>query len=593
MNHQLTPSQKQYIQRADKSRPARMKWFHDARFGMFVHWGLYSVLGRHEWVMNRERIPVSEYEKIADEWKPKAGAAMKWAKLARDAGMKYIVLTTKHHEGFSLWDSKLNPFNAVRLGPKRDLVAEYVKAARHYGLKVGFYYSLMDWHHPDGHACANDPAARKRFITYTQGLVRELMSGYGKIDILWYDVSWPLNSPLQWDSYRMNAMVRDLQPHIIINDRSQLPEDITTPEEHITPAEEGRGWEACMTFNGAWGFVQTPPEDWHSARKVLEMLRTCAAGGGNLLLNIGPKPDGSVPPEAVERLQKVGRWLKIYGEAFYGPKDRLLNMEVIPMGWWTRRGSTCYFWCFRWPGKKMAMGGLTQKLKSVRLLPTGKPLAFTQSPDRLVIEGLPEKCPDPINEVAILKMEFHAPPMQIMGAGCEPMWKPHFLDPLWTSAPLAAAMVSRVMPIAKGLSSAHCAALSEKKYGWERLAAVKAGSGLPPGLIYTRSLRGEGEGILYVANRFKVAQAGAYTFYLGHDSGARVWVDGQSVFLDETFASPCIAARSAFDVSLSKGIHEITIALDNAKAWGAFLCFGLPKKSRKKGKSLSWPQPML
>ncbi|MDK3161956.1 alpha-L-fucosidase [Kamptonema cortianum] len=592
MNHTPLPAERRYLKSVDQSRPARMKWFHDARFGMFVHWGLYSILGRHEWVMNRERIPLTEYEKLADQWKPRAGSPMKWAKLAKESGMKYIVLTTKHHEGFSLWNSKANPFNAVNHGPRRDLVAEFVQAARHYGLKVGFYYSLMDWHHPDGHACAHDPAARERFTAYTRELVGELMTGYGKIDILWYDVPWPMNSPRGWDSYRLNAMVRKLQPHIIINDRSQLPEDISTPEEHITPAEEGRGWEACMTFNGAWGFVQTPPEDWHSSRKVLEMLRTCAAGGGNLLLNIGPKPDGSIPDEAIERLSRVGKWLKIYGEALYGKKDRLLTMEAIPMGWWTRSGATYYFWCFRWPGRTMAMGGLSEKLKSVRLLPDGKPLAFTQTHDRLVIEGLPEKCPDPINHVAVLKMEFVSPPTQMMGAGCEPVARPHFLDPEWTSPHVADWQVSKLLPPAKNLTEAKIARLPDKRTGWEKAVAEKAGSGLPEGMLYTRKLRGDAPGILHATCKVRVPHAGRWTFFVGHDSGIRVCVDGQCVFTDEKPMPPCIPARSAFDVTLDTGIHEITLTMQNDLAWGAFLCFGIPKNRRKlRGKKI-FPIPL-
>ncbi|MHC4253881.1 MAG: alpha-L-fucosidase, partial [Planctomycetota bacterium] len=317
----------EYLKSAAETRERRMQWWHDARFGMFIHWGLYAQLGRHEWVMNRERIPLDEYEKLADTWKPKKNAARAWAKLAKKAGMKYMVMTTKHHEGFLLWDSDMTDYCAAKHGPGRDLVQEYVDAARAEGLGVGFYYSLMDWHHPDGHACAHDELARKRFLDYTKGCVRELCTKYGKIDILWYDVSWPLRTPEEWDSYRMNAMVRELQPDIIINNRSKLDEDLGTPEEHIKAAEAGRAWEACMTFNGSWGWQPAPPEDWHSVRKVIDMLRTCTAGGGNLLLNIGPLPDGSIPPEATERLTAVGKWLKKYGDVIYGSVDRLEKMD--------------------------------------------------------------------------------------------------------------------------------------------------------------------------------------------------------------------------------------------------------------------------
>jgi len=401
---------------ADRKR--RMKWWHEARFGMFIHFGLYSQLGRHEWVMNRERIPVKEYEKLAKTFNPQPNCPRQWAALAKKAGMKYMVMTTKHHEGFCLWNTKQTAYNAVRRGPHRDIVAEYVNACRANGLRVGFYYSLMDWHHPDGAKCYKDERAHRRFLDFTQGCVRELMSNYGKIDILWYDVSWPLESPQRWESAKMNAMVRQLQPDIIINNRSQLPEDFGTPEEHIRAEQAGRAWEACMTFNGSWGWRPTPPEDWHPARKVVMMLQQVTSGGGNLLLNVGPKPDGSVPDEATERLTGVSKWLARYGEAVYGQPDRVEGLE----GWsgcgtWTRKGRSHYFWVTNWPGETLAIGGLKTKVRSVALMPGGRKLRFKQEPDRLIVKGLPSQCPDRICNVGMLKVEFAGKPRQKLGAG--------------------------------------------------------------------------------------------------------------------------------------------------------------------------------
>ncbi len=199
-----------------------MQWWHEARFGMFIHWGLYSVLGRHEWVMENEAIPVADYEQLAKRFQPKPNAARAWAKLAKQAGQKYMVLTSKHHEGFCNFDTKLTNYCATKQGPGRDLVHEYVEAARAEGLRFGFYYSLMDWHHPDGARCATNEDARKRFVEYTHGLIRELLTNYGKIDVLWYDVSWPLDAQA-WESERMNKMVFELQPDIIVNNRNALP----------------------------------------------------------------------------------------------------------------------------------------------------------------------------------------------------------------------------------------------------------------------------------------------------------------------------------------------------------------------------------
>jgi alpha-L-fucosidase len=408
-----------YLQQVAATRPERIRWWQEARFGMFIHWGLYAQLGRHEWVMNRERIPVEEYEKLADTWTPKERPAREWARLAKAAGMKYMVMTTKHHEGFCLWDTAQTDYNAVRHGPGRDLVREYVEACREFGLKIGFYHSLMDWHHPDGARCASDEAARRRFLDYLQGCARELCTHYGKIDIFWHDVSWPLPTPEAWESVRMNSMIRELQPQILINNRSKLDEDFGTPEEHVTAAEEGRAWEACMTFNGSWGYMPISP-DWRSAREVIGMLRTAAAGQGNLLLNIGPAPDGSVPPEAVERLEAVGQWVAQNGEAMYGAVDRAGRdrMEWMPTGGWTIKGNTAYFWCTRWPGETLVIGGLRVKVDRASILATGQKLALEQSENRLILSGLPEENPDPIAGVTVIKLECDGPPRQVLGAGC-------------------------------------------------------------------------------------------------------------------------------------------------------------------------------
>jgi len=277
----------------------------------------------------------------------------------------------------------------------------------------------MDWHHPDGARCKKDEKARRRFLDFTQGCVRELVTNYGKINVLWYDVSWPLESPERWESAKMNAMVRKLQPDIILNNRSQLDEDFGTPEEHIRAEQAGRAWEACMTFNGSWGWQPAPPEDWHSVRSVLSMLRQVTGEGGNLLLNIGPLPDGSVPPGAKERLTAVGKWLRINGEAAYGKADPVTGLvEWMPTGNWTRKGKTAYYWCTRWPGKELAIGGVKTMLLKASFLADGKPIEFVQEKDRLILKGLPKNSPDKIASATVLKLEFAGMPKQVLGAGC-------------------------------------------------------------------------------------------------------------------------------------------------------------------------------
>lgn len=379
---------------ADRER--RMKWWHAAKFGMFVHWGLYSILGRHEWVMEHEGIPVSEYERLADQFKPKPGFAREWARLAKRAGMKYMVMTTKHHEGFCNFDTKLTEYCATKRGPKRDLVREYVEAARAEGLRVGFYYSLMDWHHPDGARCKTDEAARRRFVDYIHGQVRELMTNYGKVDILWYDVASPLDAA-GWESVKMNTMVRKLQPDIIINNRSKIPEDFDTPEQRIE-ASQNRPWESCMTLNDSWGY-HAADVGWKTPRTVIRNLIICARDGGNYLLNIGPKPDGSIPIESVQILSEVGDWMSKNGATIY-ESDNCQPRRGSYVSF-TRKGNTLFAHVHYYPGDTLVIGNLVNKVKSVKFYATGQPVKFTQDDYRVTLTGLPKRAPDLVTTFAL------------------------------------------------------------------------------------------------------------------------------------------------------------------------------------------------
>ncbi len=378
-------------------RARRLQWWHQARFGMFIHWGLYSVLGRHEWVMENEGIPVAEYAPLAKRFNPQPNAARAWAKLARQAGQKYMVMTTKHHEGFCQWDTKLTNYCAAKQGPGRDLVREYVDAARAEGLRVGFYYSLMDWHHPDGARCATDEAARRRFVDYTHGLIRELMSNYGKIDVLWYDVPWPLNAD-QWESEKMNKMVFELQPDIIVNNRNGLPGDFATPEQRIEAAKD-KAWETCMTLNDSWGY-QHADDNWKTPKQIIRNLISCVRDEGNYLLNIGPKADGSIPEESVRVLSEVGQWMARNGEAIY--QSQACQVRRSNYASFTRKGNTLYMHVHYWPGETVAISGLQTKVKSARLLASDKKVEFLQDPYRVRFTGLPADAPDhPVTTIAI------------------------------------------------------------------------------------------------------------------------------------------------------------------------------------------------
>ncbi|MGA2326889.1 MAG: alpha-L-fucosidase [Bryobacteraceae bacterium] len=392
----------------DEDRARRMKWWHEAKFGMFIHWGLYSVLGRHEWVMENEGIPVPEYEQLAKRFTPKPNAARDWARLAKKAGQKYMVMTTKHHEGFCLFDTKLTDYCAPKQACGRDLVKEYVEAARAEGLRVGFYHSLMDWHHPDGARCAEDEAARRRFVDYVHGQIRELLTNYGKIDILWYDVAWPLDAK-GWESERMNEMVFQLQPDIIVNNRNKLDGDFATPEQRIQAEKGGRAWESCMTMNDSWGY-QAADDNWKNPKTVVRNLVTCARGGGNYLLNIGPKPDGSIPEESVRILSAVGKWMDRNSPTIY--ESEPCQMTRSNYAGFTRKGDTLYMHVYFWPGDTVAIGGLQTKVTSARLFATGKKVEFEQGRFRVRFTGLPRTAPD--DPVTVIAAECDAEPTQNM-----------------------------------------------------------------------------------------------------------------------------------------------------------------------------------
>jgi alpha-L-fucosidase len=407
-------SKPEYLEMLDKTRDDRMAWWREARFGMFVHIGLYSALGRNEWAMAFENWDINEYEKLADRFIVKEGAPEAWADLAVAAGMKYMVLTSRHHDGFSLWDSKVNPYNCANLGPKRDIAAEFVDACRKRNLRFGFYTSMMDWHHPDGGKAAYDSQARKRFNDYIYALNEELLTKYGKIDILWYDVPCPMEHYEGWNTLEINQRLRAIQPHIIINDRCHLPEDFGTPEEHLT-AESKRDWEACMTFNGlSWGYVdstQAVPYSYN-AQRIIKMLSTVTSDGGNLLLNIGPTPDGAVPAEAIEPLKTVGRWLEKNGECAYGKVTRSKFRFCNGVSSFSVKGKTLYLWNWIWPhDDEIVLGGVKSKVKSARNISSGEDISFSQKGWRISLSNM--SAPDKTAGITVLALEFDEEPEHV------------------------------------------------------------------------------------------------------------------------------------------------------------------------------------
>ena len=392
----------------------RLAWWHEARFGMFIHWGLYTLDGLDAWKMHNMGIPVAEYIRTYEpRFKPDRFDARALADLARQAGCRYVVMGTRHHEGYCLWNTRTTRFNSVAMTPKCDFIRQYVDAVRDAGLGVGFYYSLLDWRyqaHWDGPR--RHPDRWKKLVDLVHAQVRELLSDYGQIDILWYDGAWPAHAvpgwgfeptaaevAEAWRSGELNRMVRNLQPKILINDRSYLPEDFGTPEQTISP--EDRPWELCDTMGDFWGAC---PHDLNrkTPREIITRLISCVAQGGNMLLNIGPNAAGSIQDWQRQIMLRIGQWMQTNGEAIIGCQGEWSYPFKHRLAPWktTRKGDTLYMHILRYPGPTFGIGNLHDYwLESARLLATGELLTIQHEPTRDIVSGLPAEAPDEIATV--------------------------------------------------------------------------------------------------------------------------------------------------------------------------------------------------
>ena len=375
-----------------------MRWWTEARFGMFIHWGLYSMAARHEWVQSNERMTAEAYRRYFERFDPDLYDPRAWAHAAKDAGMRYVVITAKHHDGFCLWDSQLTDFKAPRTPAGRDLIAPLVAALRDEGLGVGFYYSLLDWHHPEYtidrfHPMhddaefvekAKDRDIRK-YADYMAGQIRELLTGYGPIDELFLDYSFPGpdgKGRAEWRSQELLQLIRELQPSMLVNDRLDLLDvkggwDFRTPEQFIPGAwiRAGGGrvpWEACQTFSGSWGYHRDEAT-WKSVRQLIVMLIETVSKGGNLLLNVGPTGRGAFDGRALSRLAGIGEWLALHGRSIYGctqapgdvvaPPNCLLTFNP-PAG-------RLYVHVLDWPPGILEMPGVAGRVSYAQLLNDG------------------------------------------------------------------------------------------------------------------------------------------------------------------------------------------------------------------------------
>ena len=414
------------------TKEQRRAWFVHDRFGLFIHWGLYSEAGRHEgtglaeWIKSGERISDQEYQRYFDHFEPDLYDPKEWARQAKQAGMRYAVLTTKHHDGFCLWDTQLTDYKAPLTPAKRDLLRPWIEAFRAEGLKIGLYHSLIDWHHPefplDGfHPQRDDLTARKQsearnmhiYVDYLHGQVRELLTNYGTIDILWLDFSYPQmdwgwsqgKGKDDWQAERLVQMIRELQPTLLLNNRAEVDADFYTPEQ-VQPHEwvqvngQRVAWEACHTLNGSWGYDRDN-HDWKSPDLLLRMLIDSVSKGGNLLLNVGPTARGEFDPYAQATLKAIGAWIHLHSRSIYGATQSSFSAPADCC--LTQRGNRLYLHIFAWPMRHIHLPLPREQIEyaqllndgsEIRLVQAGEEHGMVQSDAAITILELPIQRPD-------------------------------------------------------------------------------------------------------------------------------------------------------------------------------------------------------
>lgn len=434
--HGSTAQQKLFNE-TDEQKKERMAWWTNDRFGMFIHWGLYALPARHEWVKNHEHMTNEEYQKYFDNFNPDLYDPHEWAKMAKAAGMKYAVITSKHHEGFCLFDSKFTDYKAPNTPYGKDILREWVDAFRAEGLKIGFYYSLIDWHHPDFtvdrvHPLFTDDKQKldelnkgrdmNKYREYLYNQVHELMTNYGKVDILWLDFSYPGPNGKghdDWDSERILKMVRQTQPGIIVNDRLDLKNyddgwDFTTPEQYKVakwPEVNGKQvpWETCQTFSGSWGYYRDE-NTWKDIHQLLGLLIESVSKGGNLLLNVGPTARGTFDDRAQSRLKAMGEWMKVNSRSIYGctqapdefkaPANTLLTYNP--------KTNRLYIHLLDYPLQTLTLPGYAGKVKYAQFLHDASEIKFSK-PNR---EG--ESANDLKLSLPVIKPNVEIPVIELM-----------------------------------------------------------------------------------------------------------------------------------------------------------------------------------
>ena len=393
---------------------AKLEWWKDARFGMFIHWGPVSLKGTEiGWSRGRE-IPVSTYDSLYLQFNPVHFDADEWVRVAKDAGMKYIVFTSKHHDGFCNWDTKYSDYNIMNSPFKRDVMAELAEACKKQGMALGFYHSTCDWHHPDFPLTSPGGSVERKvynldhYTEYLKNQSVEIIEKYGPLLVMWYDV------PQRFDSIRGQGVInriREVQPGILVNNRTGAPGDFDTPEQRVGSFQNNRPWETCMTIATQWAWK--PDDVVKSKEQCLHTLIRSAGGDGNLLFNVGPKPDGTIEPLQVERLKEMGDWLKAHGYAIYGTRGG--PFKPTDWGVSTRKGNRIYLHVLNLPGTspKIVLPDFAMEISGIRMS-GGNTLQYTKENGEIIIEfgDDPAISIDAIVEISVIGNALDIPPME-------------------------------------------------------------------------------------------------------------------------------------------------------------------------------------
>jgi alpha-L-fucosidase len=616
-----------------EQREARMAWWREARFGLFIHWGLYAVpagqwrdqTNHAEWILTTAQIPVREYETFAERFNPVQFDAEAWVRAAKDAGMRYIVITSKHHDGFCLFDSQHTTYDVLDATPfGRDILKELEAECRRQGIRFCFYHSIMDWHHPDylprrkWETRSSEGAVFDRYVGYMKNQVRELLTNYRDIGVLWFDGEWEHT----WTPERgrdLYAYVRSLSPDIIINNRvgkgragmagtydpAEASGDFGTPEQEIPATGLGYDWETCMTMNDHWGYNKHDA-NWKSSRQLIRMLVDIASKGGNFLLNVGPTAEGLFPQESIDRLADMGRWMEANGEGIYGTTASLF--EGLSWGRSTTKDRMLYLHVFDWPADgRLMVPGLLSKAEKAYLLDGGGVLEVEYQPGAAVVR-VPQPAPD--SDVSVVALEFaeapeviNAPRIEadgeifvashrvtleevVSGAeirftldGSEPgPQSALFSDPIvleqnalvkcayFRDSRQVSSVVERgfkrVTPRPPAEASGAAPGLEYECFQgeWETLPDFRtltpSDSGISPGFRADVQQRPE-DFALRFTGYLQVPEDGVYVFYLASDDGSRLWIgDFLVVDNDGLHGSQTESGR----VALAKGLHPVTLA---------------------------------